>query len=98
MFLYVILIVILVSFVIAFFSAKTWHWGYVVLVEGILLATFGYLLLAAETVRINRALQTEAVRLEKQLVDLKADNEGLEKGTSDVNVLGRARGAEPALV
>ena len=64
---YALLVVVLASFVIAFLGAKTWHWGYVLLVEAILLATFGFFILAAETLRINGVLRSQAKALEKQL-------------------------------
>jgi len=61
MILYVLIGLALASFVIAFFSARTWHWGYVVVVELFFLATMGFFLLVSETVRINAVYP--AVRL-----------------------------------
>ena len=59
MILYILIGVVVASFVIAYFSARTWHWGYVILVEALILATFGFFLLAAETLRINAVLRSQ---------------------------------------
>jgi hypothetical protein len=95
---YALLVVILASFVIAYLSAKTWHWGYVLLVEAILLATFGFFILAAETLRINGVLRSQAKALEKQLDDATADVEALKKGTKDGTVLARLAGGEKPVI
>jgi hypothetical protein len=96
---YTLLVVILASFVIAYLGAKTWHWGYVLLVEAVLLATFGFFILAAETLRINGVLRSQAKTLEKQLDEATADVEALKKGTKDSSVLARlASGEKPAIM
>lgn len=81
--LYVIIGLVLASFVIAFFGARTWHWGQVLIVVGIVLATFGYLILAAETLRINNVYRTAIARKTTELEKLRARNNALEKGTED---------------
>jgi hypothetical protein len=91
---YALLVVILASFVIAYLGAKTWHWGYVLLVEAVLLATFGFFILAAETLRINGVLRSQAKALEKSLDESTADVEALKKGTNDSVVLARLASGE----
>jgi hypothetical protein len=95
MILYVLIILVLASFVIAFFSARTWHWGYVLLVEAIFLTTVGFFILAAETLRINAVLRSEYTRLDKQVQDVEAEKEALQHGTKDTAVLSRLRSGDP---
>jgi hypothetical protein len=89
--LYILIGLILASFVIAYFSARTWHWGHVIVVVGIVLATFGFILLAAETLRINRVYRTAIAQKTKQLDDITARNKALEKGTTDPNIIAALR-------
>jgi hypothetical protein len=94
MVLYAIIGLILASFVVAFFSARTWHWGYVVVVELILLATAGFFILAAETVRINAVLRKQVNDLQKQVDTVDAQNDALQNGTSDSKILTQLAGLE----
>jgi hypothetical protein len=97
--LYVILGLLLASIVIAFFSARTWHWGHVVVVVGICLATFGFILLAAETLRINNVYRTAIARKTAELEKVTARNNALEQGTEDPNLIATLRNEqEPAVV
>lgn len=98
MILYVIIGLALVSFVFAFLSAKTWHWGYVVLVELIFLTSMGFFILAAESLRINAVLRSNLNKIEKEAKQLTADVDGLKFGTSDAAVLNRLRAGDPAVV
>ena len=59
MILYVLIILVLASFVFTFLGARTWHWGYVLLVEAIFLASVGAFILAAETLRINAVYRAQ---------------------------------------
>jgi hypothetical protein len=93
MILYVVILLVLASFVFAFFSAKTWHWGYVILVEGNFLATLLFMFLAAETLRINAIMRSQNNMLNKQLTETKADSEALQFGTSNTSILNRLRNA-----
>jgi len=95
MILYVLIGLILASFVIAFLSARTWHWGHVLVVLGIFLSTVGFFLLAAETLRINAVLRKQVNDNERQLAEVKAQNEALQKGTKDTNILGQLRNLDP---
>ena len=90
----VLLILVLASFVIAFFSARTWHWGYVLVVLGIFLSTLGFFVLAAETLRINAVLRRQVNELDGNLADVRAKNEALEKGTDDAGIVNQLRNEE----
>jgi hypothetical protein len=95
MILYILIGVVVASFVIAYFSARTWHWGYVILVEALILATFGFFLLAAETLRINGVLRSQVKSLEKQLNTVELQNTALKEGTTDGGVIGQLSNLEP---
>jgi hypothetical protein len=90
-----LLILLLASFVIAFFSARTWHWGHVLVVLGIFLSTLGYFILAAEVLRINKVLGTQVNQREQQLAAVTARNEALEKGTDDSSIIASLTSEEP---
>jgi hypothetical protein len=95
MILYVLIILALASFVIAFFSARTWHWGYVVVVELIFLATMGFFLLASETVRINAVLRSQVNKIQKDLDTFDAQNNALRDGTNDSLIIGQLSNQDP---
>ena len=95
MILYVLIILVLASFVFTFLGARTWHWGYVLLVEAIFLATVGFFLLAAETLRINGVLRSQVNKQEKELDNVTAQNQGLENGTEDSKVLAALSNTDP---
>src|SRR4029079_2219101 len=80
MILYVLIGLTLASFVIAYFSARTWHWGHVVVVELIFLATFGFFLLASEVMRINAVIRTQIKNDENKLNEVVAQNDALRDG------------------
>ena len=89
-----LLILILASFVIAFFSARAWHWGYVLVVLGIFLSTLGFFVLAAETLRINAVLRNQVNQLRDNVAQVEAKNEALEMGTEDAALLNQLRNEE----
>jgi hypothetical protein len=89
-----LVLLVLAAFVIAFFSARTWHWAYVLVVLGIFLSTLGFFVLAAETLRIYAILGTEANRLQQELADYQQRNDALVRGTDDQTVMARLRAAE----
>lgn len=78
-----LLLLVLASLVVAYFSAKTWHWGHVLLVLGVFLSAVAYLFLAAETLRINAVWRSQANRSEAELADVKSRIAALERGTDD---------------
>jgi hypothetical protein len=86
-----LIVVILVALVVAYFAARTWHWGYVLVVIGIVLSTAGFFLLAAETLRIQAVLRKQVNELERQLADVRASNDALVHGTDDPAVINRLR-------
>src|SRR5436190_16194037 len=95
MILYVLIGLALASFVIAFFSARTWHWGYVIVVELIFLATMGFFLLASETVRINAVYRTQINKDQTEFDRVDAQNNALQNGSTDSAIIGQLSGQEP---
>src|SRR4051812_41745276 len=92
--LYVLIVLALASFVIAFFSARTWHWGYVVVVELIFLSTMGFFLLSAEVVRINAVLRTAIKKDQDTLSRVEDQNNALQNGTDNGSIIGQLSGGE----
>jgi hypothetical protein len=90
-------ILVLASFVIAFFSARTWHWGHVIVVLGIFLSTLGFLFLSAEVLRINGVLRKEYQRVEAELADAKARGAAVIEGTTDAKIIGQLAAQDPPL-
>lgn len=88
----VILLLFIVSLVAAYFGARYWHWAHVTIVVLIFLAAVGYLLLAAETLRINAVLRKQANQLETQLAEVQVNLEALERGTKSGQVISRLNG------
>jgi hypothetical protein len=87
-------ILLLASFVFAYFSARTWHWGYVIVVLGIFLSSVLFFILAAETLRMNGVLRKRANDTQRQLDDVTARNEALEFGTADATLVNQLRNLE----
>jgi hypothetical protein len=94
MILYVLIGLALASFVIAFFSARTWHWGYVIVVELIFLSTIGFFLLASETVRINAVFRTKINSDQKLLDKAELQNDALQNGTENGAIIAELSGGE----
>jgi hypothetical protein len=92
--LYIIGALALAAIVFAFLSAKTWHWGYVLVVVGIFFSTLGYFILAAEVLRINAVLRKQVTELETKLATFEGQNAALEKGSDDAGVINQLRNAE----
>ena len=95
--LYILIGLAVASLVFAFFSARTWHWGYVVVVELIFLAMFGFLLLAAQIVKMNAPLRTLAEQKRKELEIVLAQNDALLNGTTNVEILRPLINQDPPL-
>lgn len=96
--LYILLGIVLASIVVAFFSARTWHWGHVLVVLGIVLSTLGFIILTAEVLRINSVYRTAIVRKTDQLQQITELNDALEHGTTDAAVIARLQGEQdPAI-
>jgi hypothetical protein len=94
MILYILIALAVASFVIAFFSARTWHWAYVLVVEALFLATLGFFILAAETVRINAVLRSAVNRAQKDLDMVEAQNDALLNGTNNPAVIDQLSGIQ----
>src|SRR5215212_9794074 len=95
MILYILIGLALASFVIAFFSARTWHWGYVVVVELIFLSTIGFFLLASETVRINAVYRTKINKDQIVLDRVDDQNDALQNGSDNSAIVGQLSGLDP---
>jgi hypothetical protein len=95
MILYVLIALAVASFVVAFFSARSWHWGYVIVVELIFLSTIGFFLLASETVRINAVLRGQVKKTEKELDSVDAQNSALQNGSNNSAIVGQLSGQDP---
>ena len=94
MILYILGALALAVIVFAFLSAKTWHWGYVLVVVGIFFSTLGYFILAAEVLRINAVLRKQVDELETNLTKVEAQNDALERGSDDAAIINQLRNAE----
>jgi hypothetical protein len=94
MILYVLIGFALASFVIAFLSARTWHWGYVIVVELIFLATMGFFLLASETVRINAVFRTKINKDQNDLDKVDVQIDALQNGSDNGSIIGQLGGGE----
>jgi hypothetical protein len=87
----VLVILFLAACVFAYFSARTWHWGYVIVVLGIFLSSVLFFILAAETLRVNAVLRKRANDTQRQLDDVQARNDALEQGTTDATLVSQLR-------
>lgn len=76
-------ILVLAALVVAYLSAKTWHWAHVLVVLGVFLLGVGYLFLASETLRINGVLRSQKEKLDDQLADVQARLDALQRGTDN---------------
>jgi uncharacterized membrane-anchored protein YhcB (DUF1043 family) len=92
--LYILAVLALAAIVFAFLSAKTWHWGYVLVVVGIFFSTLGYFILAAEVLRINAVLRKQVTQLETDLTKVEEQNDALENGSDDATIINQLRSAE----
>ena len=90
----VLLILVLASFVVAYFAARTWHWSHVLVMLGIFLATVGFFVLTAEVLRINAVLRRNYNETLAQVVEMEAKNTALEKGTKDPQLITKLRNEE----
>jgi len=87
-------IVVLLALVAAFLSAKNWHWGQVVLALGLFLTATGYVILAADTVRIHRNLRSRIAKNQAALTDLQTSNDVLQRGTGNEALMRKALPAD----
>ena len=66
-----------------FIGNKYWHWSQLVLLLSIVLAATGFLFLAAETLRVHRALRARIPQMERELASLQQQNEQLIIGSGE---------------
>ena len=90
----VILVLFIASLVAAYFASRYWHWAHVTLLVLIFMTAVGFFVLAAETLRINAILRKQVNQLDTQLTQVKANIEGLERGTSNSQVINQLAGLE----
>lgn len=75
--------------VVAYFSARTWHWGHVVLVELVFLAGAGATVLAAEALHFRSSYQKLEHKYKNELELVSEENLALKTDTSDEKVIRR---------
>lgn len=85
----VILLLLIGTIVAAYFGSRVWHWAHVTLGVLIFLAAVGYFVLAAETLRINAVLRRQVNDLQQQVVEVDERIAALDRGTDDLQVIGR---------
>ncbi len=76
-------ILVVASFVVAYYSSKTWHWSQVLLVEAVFLSAVGYLFLAVEVLGIHAILRTQINQTATRLADTEELRTALADGTKD---------------
>ncbi|MEX2317086.1 MAG: hypothetical protein WD669_08035 [Pirellulales bacterium] len=89
-----ILLIVIASFVLAYFAARTWHWAYVLVVVGIVISSAGFFILSAEVLRINGALRSEYNKAQAELNRRNARIVALKRGTTDSQMINELRGLD----
>jgi len=74
---------LLAGLIAPFIGNKYWHWSQLVLVLSVVLAAMGFIVLAAETVRVHHVLRAKLPALEKNLNTLLMQNEQLLNGSGE---------------
>jgi hypothetical protein len=82
-----ILLLFLGTVVAAYFASRVWHWAHVTLVVLVFMAAVGYFVLAAETLRINAIVRSDANAQQRQLDEVTAKLDVLRDGSRDRSVL-----------
>jgi hypothetical protein len=89
-----ILVIVLASFVLAYFAARTWHWAYVLVGVGIVIFSALFFVLSAETLRIHAVLRSDYHRKLADVEKVDAQIAALERGAKDQTVINQLRGLE----
>jgi len=76
-------LVVLVGLITIIMSIKNWHWAQMLLVLSLFFASIAVLVLGLEVFRIHRTYRKGMPALEKQIADVEAENQALERGTRD---------------
>ncbi|MEX0612975.1 MAG: hypothetical protein WD738_08915 [Pirellulales bacterium] len=92
------LVLLIPAAVLAYFAARTWHWGHVLVVLGIYASTIWFFWLAYETLRINAIYRSQINQLDRELANVKGRNEALAKGTEDPSIIAQLRNDEPPVL
>jgi len=74
---------LLTGLIAPFIGNKYWHWSQLVLVLSVVLAALGFIVLAAETVRVHHVLRAKLPKLESDINRLVVQNEQLLHGSGD---------------
>lgn len=76
-------ILLLLGFVALYLSSKNWHWTQITLLTFIMLISVGFMILAANVVRIHRAFRSKMPDMQLQLANFETKNERLLRGAGD---------------
>lgn len=76
-------VAILGGLILPFIGNKGWHWSQFLLVICVLLAGTGFIVLAAETMRVHHVLRAKIPQMERDLENLARQNEELLRGAGD---------------
>jgi len=74
---------LLAGLIAPFIGNKYWHWSQLVLVLSVVLAAMGFIVLAAETIRVHHVLRAKLPALEKNINTLLMQNEQLLNGSGE---------------
>lgn len=86
-FLVVLGLLLLGSFVACYFSSKYWHWSHVLLTETVFLLSLSFLILAGEVFRIRKVYGPAFNTNVKTIARLEPEVEALEFGTEDSGII-----------
>jgi hypothetical protein len=90
----IVVLVIVAALVLAYFAVRTWHWGYVTVVVGLVLAGAGFYVLSAETLRTTAILRTNYEKLKADLDRVNGQITALEEGTRNREIINQLRSLE----
>ena len=82
-----LLVMLLGALIVTYLSSKAWHWGHVLLMLTVFVASLGFLVLSAETVRIHDYYGARADQLSNQLSQLEKRIGAARDGTGDSSLI-----------
>jgi hypothetical protein len=97
-FLLVLGLLLLGSFVACYFSSKYWHWSHVLLTETVFLLSLAFLILAAEVFRIREVYGPVYNQNVKTIAALEPEVEALEFGTENPGIIASLEAEEVPVV
>ncbi|MAT72928.1 MAG: hypothetical protein CMJ58_25890 [Planctomycetaceae bacterium] len=74
-------LLVLVGLIATFLTIKHWHWGQMLLMLGVYLASVGVLVLGAEVYRIHKLLRMNLPKVEAKLEQVEEKNAALQSGS-----------------